>query len=233
MRSALDELCALTRFPARRARSLSGRTFRRTTSARQPDARARCSRPKLLLLDEPLGALDPLVRAALQKDLKEIFPRLQQTAILVTHDLAEAAYLGDEIVLMNEGRIVQKRHARRTARTTRERFRDRIHQRATEPRTWNMRIPWLLAWFVLIAIPPLSADRSSSARRNSPNRTCSAEIAKHSIEDAGITVEHRQGMGGTIILWQALRSGQIDLYPEYTGTIARRNSEDDRRSSPK
>jgi len=64
--------------------------------------------PELLLLDEPLGALDPLVRAALQKDLKEIFGRLRQTAILVTHDLAEAAYLGDEIVLMSEGRIVQR-----------------------------------------------------------------------------------------------------------------------------
>ena len=59
------------------------------------------------LLDEPLGALDPLVRAGLQKDLKEIFSRLKQTAILVTHDLAEAAYLGNEIVLMNEGRVVQ------------------------------------------------------------------------------------------------------------------------------
>src|SRR6266853_3627069 len=64
--------------------------------------------PELLLLDEPLGALDPLVRAALQKDLKEIFARLRQTALLVTHDLAEAAYLGDEIVLVNEGRIVQQ-----------------------------------------------------------------------------------------------------------------------------
>ena len=64
--------------------------------------------PELLLLDEPLGALDPLVRAGLKKDLKEIFARLRQTALLVTHDLAEAAYLGDEIVLMNEGRIVQR-----------------------------------------------------------------------------------------------------------------------------
>jgi osmoprotectant transport system ATP-binding protein len=64
--------------------------------------------PELLLLDEPLGALDPLVRAALQRDLKEIFTRLKQTALLVTHDLAEAAYLGDVIVLMNEGRIVQQ-----------------------------------------------------------------------------------------------------------------------------
>jgi osmoprotectant transport system permease protein len=46
------------------------------------------------------------------------------------------------------------------------------------------------------------------------------EIAKRSLSDAGIPVEHRQGMGGTIILWEALRNGQIDIYPEYTGTIA-------------
>jgi len=64
--------------------------------------------PELLLLDEPLGALDPLVRAALQKDLKEIFMRLGQTVLFVTHDLAEAIYFADQIVLMNEGRIVQQ-----------------------------------------------------------------------------------------------------------------------------
>jgi osmoprotectant transport system permease protein len=45
------------------------------------------------------------------------------------------------------------------------------------------------------------------------------EIAKRSLDDAGIKTEHRQGMGGTIILWEALRSGQISLYAEYTGTI--------------
>ena len=64
--------------------------------------------PELLLLDEPLGALDPLVRASLQKDLKEIFAGLGQTFVFVTHDLAEAVYFADNIVLMNEGRIVQK-----------------------------------------------------------------------------------------------------------------------------
>ena len=47
-----------------------------------------------------------------------------------------------------------------------------------------------------------------------------AEIAKHAMENAGIATEHRQGMGGTIILWEALRTGQIGFYPEYTGTIA-------------
>ena len=107
MRSRLSELCALTRFPEnlldRYPLELSGGQRQRVSLMR-----ALMLSPELLLLDEPLGALDPLVRAALQKDLKEIFARLQQTALLVTHDLAEAAYLGDEIVLMNEGRIVQR-----------------------------------------------------------------------------------------------------------------------------
>ena len=90
--------------------------------------------PELLLLDEPLGALDPLVRASLQKDLKEIFARLGQTVLFVTHDLAEAIYFGDEIVLMNEGRIVQKGIDCRSSRKTSRPFRFRIHQRATRTR---------------------------------------------------------------------------------------------------
>lgn len=103
----LNELCALTRLPEnlldRYPLELSGGQRQRVSLMR-----ALMLSPELLLLDEPLGALDPLVRAALQKDLKEIFTRLQQTALLVTHDLAEAAYLGGQIVLMNEGRIVQQ-----------------------------------------------------------------------------------------------------------------------------
>ena len=63
--------------------------------------------PPVLLLDEPMGALDPLVRADLQADLKAIFQELGKTVILVTHDLGEAAYLGDELVLLNQGRIIQ------------------------------------------------------------------------------------------------------------------------------
>src|SRR6266480_4876505 len=103
----LLELSELTRFSQdllpRYPGELSGGQRQRVSLMR-----ALMLSPELLLLDEPLGALDPLVRAALQKDLKEIFARLRQTALLVTHDLAEAAYLGDEIVLMNEGRIVQQ-----------------------------------------------------------------------------------------------------------------------------
>ncbi len=64
--------------------------------------------PELLLMDEPMGALDPIVRARLQQDLKHIFSGLGKTVLLVTHSLDEAAYLGDEVVLMREGRVVQR-----------------------------------------------------------------------------------------------------------------------------
>jgi osmoprotectant transport system substrate-binding protein/osmoprotectant transport system permease protein len=57
------------------------------------------------------------------------------------------------------------------------------------------------------------------------------EIAKRTLNDAGIPAEHRQGMGGTIILWQALRGRQIDAYPEYTGTIAQEILKTDRKLS--
>jgi osmoprotectant transport system ATP-binding protein len=107
MHRRLSELCELTRFSdkllPRYPVELSGGQRQRVSLMR-----ALMLSPQLLLLDEPLGALDPLVRAALQKDLKEIFARLQQTVMFVTHDLAEAVYFGDEIVLMNEGRIVQR-----------------------------------------------------------------------------------------------------------------------------
>jgi osmoprotectant transport system ATP-binding protein len=64
--------------------------------------------PDLLLLDEPLGALDPLIRYRLQEELKGIFARLGKTVVLVTHDLAEAAHFADELVLLREGRIEQR-----------------------------------------------------------------------------------------------------------------------------
>ncbi len=107
MQPRLQELCDLTRFYenllSRYPVELSGGQRQRVSLMR-----ALMLSPELLLLDEPLGALDPLVRASLQKDLKEIFARLQETVVFVTHDLAEAIYFGDEIVLMNEGRVIQK-----------------------------------------------------------------------------------------------------------------------------
>lgn len=103
----LAELSDLTRFPkealGRYPAELSGGQRQRVSLMR-----ALMLDPDVLLLDEPLGALDPMVRASLQTDLKEIFARLRKTVVLVTHDMAEAGYLGDAIVLMRDGHIVQK-----------------------------------------------------------------------------------------------------------------------------
>jgi osmoprotectant transport system ATP-binding protein len=64
--------------------------------------------PSVMLLDEPMGALDPLVRFDLQEDLRRIFQSLSKTVVLVTHDLGEAGFFGDHVVLLGEGRIVQQ-----------------------------------------------------------------------------------------------------------------------------
>ncbi len=64
--------------------------------------------PPLLLLDEPLGALDPMVRSEMQQDLAALFLALRKTVVLVTHDVSECAVLADEVVLMRAGRIEQR-----------------------------------------------------------------------------------------------------------------------------
>jgi osmoprotectant transport system ATP-binding protein len=63
--------------------------------------------PPLLLLDEPLGALDPIVRADLERQLRRLFGDLGKTVLLVTHDIRQAVLLGDTVTLMAAGRIVQ------------------------------------------------------------------------------------------------------------------------------
>ncbi|NQZ98872.1 MAG: ABC transporter ATP-binding protein, partial [Myxococcales bacterium] len=64
--------------------------------------------PDVLLLDEPLGALDPMIRFELQGDLKQVFASLGKTVVMVTHDMTEAGFFGDTIVLLRDGRIVQR-----------------------------------------------------------------------------------------------------------------------------
>jgi osmoprotectant transport system ATP-binding protein len=106
METRLLELCELTHFPKDALRrypvELSGGQRQRVSLMR-----ALMLKPSVLLLDEPFGALDPMVRARLQEELKEIFRRLQQTIMMVTHDMAEAGFLANRIVLLNEGRVVQ------------------------------------------------------------------------------------------------------------------------------
>lgn len=102
----LDALCALVRLDrdtlSRHPSALSGGQRQRVSLMR-----ALMLDPGALLLDEPLGALDPLVRDALQAELSELFEELKKTVVLVTHDMAEAARLGATITLMRAGRVVQ------------------------------------------------------------------------------------------------------------------------------
>ncbi|WP_134680388.1 ABC transporter ATP-binding protein [Paracoccus ravus] len=102
-----DELLELfqldpARFRDRMPHQLSGGQAQRVGTAR-----ALAARPDLLLLDEPFGALDPIIRAQAQTDLRAVQRRLGTTMILVTHDIDEAVLLGDRIAVMDAGRIVQ------------------------------------------------------------------------------------------------------------------------------
>jgi osmoprotectant transport system ATP-binding protein len=90
---------ALSRFPL----ALSGGQAQRVSLMR-----ALFLDPEVLLLDEPLGALDPLTRADLQEDLRRAFGDLGKTVVFVTHDPAEAAFFSRRLVLLRDGRIVQE-----------------------------------------------------------------------------------------------------------------------------
>jgi osmoprotectant transport system ATP-binding protein len=103
----VTELAELTRLPrealARFPAQLSGGQRQRLGIMR-----ALMLDPAVVLLDEPMGALDPLVRYDLQEDLRKIFVSLKKTVCLVTHDMGEAGFFGDRVILLGSGRIVQE-----------------------------------------------------------------------------------------------------------------------------
>jgi osmoprotectant transport system ATP-binding protein len=84
--------------------------------------RAAMMDPEVLLLDEPMAALDPLIRRTLQQELKSIFQRLGKTVLLVTHDLGEAVYLAEQMTLLHEGKVVQSGTYRELLRTPADPF---------------------------------------------------------------------------------------------------------------
>ena len=103
----VDELLELVglepaRYRSRRPRELSGGEAQRVGVAR-----AIAARPRALLMDEPFGAVDALVRASLQRELARIVRELGTTTLFVTHDFDEALKLADRIVVMRGGRVEQ------------------------------------------------------------------------------------------------------------------------------
>ena len=103
----LDTLCMLCRFDpdllGRRPAKLSGGQRQRVGLMR-----ALFCEPDALLMDEPLGALDPIVRDELQEELADLFASLKKTVVIVTHDLAEAARLSADLVLLSGGGVAQR-----------------------------------------------------------------------------------------------------------------------------
>ncbi len=114
----------MTRFPA----ELSGGQRQRVSLMR-----ALMLDPDLLLLDEPLAALDPMIRFRLQQELKGIFDQLGKTVVMVTHDIAEAAFFSQTLVLMREGHIVQTGSFRELAQTPAEPFVEQFIKAQREP----------------------------------------------------------------------------------------------------
>jgi osmoprotectant transport system ATP-binding protein len=97
----LLDLVSLPRdFAARRPAELSGGQRQRVGVAR-----ALAARPKLMLMDEPFGALDPVTRDALGGEYRQLHERLGLTTLMVTHDITEAVLLADRIVVMDQGRV--------------------------------------------------------------------------------------------------------------------------------
>ncbi|ODT05752.1 MAG: amino acid ABC transporter ATP-binding protein [Mesorhizobium sp. SCN 65-20] len=107
IRARVDELLSLFQldpaaFGARYPHELSGGQQQRVGVAR-----ALAAEPNVLLMDEPFGALDPIIRTKAQEDLLAIQRRFGTTIILVTHDMEEAVHLGDRIAVMDAGRLIQ------------------------------------------------------------------------------------------------------------------------------
>ena len=142
LRRRVDELLALVELDPdetrdRRPDQLSGGQQQRVGVAR-----ALAARPRLMLLDEPFGALDPLTRHRLQESFARIRRELGLTAVFVTHDMVEALVLGDRIAVLQAGRLVQVG----TPRTLiREPANDYVRQLLDTPRREAQLVESLLA----------------------------------------------------------------------------------------
>jgi len=107
-----------------------------------------------------------------------------------------------------------------------ERFESGNHESGKSKQFRRFLVSWIPDFLLIFFCVPFFLINSSSAAdvvigsKKFTESYVLGEIAKRTLTDAGIPAEHRQGMGGTIILWEALRGGQVDTYPEYTGTIA-------------
>lgn len=103
----VDELLTLVELDPAEVRHRSPAALSGGQQQRVGVARSLAARPKVMLFDEPFGALDPITRERLQRSVTSIRKELGLTAIFVTHDMVEALLMGDRIAVMNQGQVVQ------------------------------------------------------------------------------------------------------------------------------
>ena len=165
--------------------------------------------------------------AELQDDLAEIFSRLKKTVVIVTHDMNEAAFFAHRIILIKGGRIIQEGTADDLFNRPAEPFvHDFVRAQQQRARGGISMSCFRVFLSVIGLIVSLSADFAHAA--DNPVRVGSkvftesvilGELATQLGRNAGVNTVHRSQLGGTRVLWDALVGGQIDAYPEYTGTI--------------
>ena len=107
IRARVDELLTLFQLDPNAFRDRMPHELSGGQQQRIGVARALAAKPDVLLMDEPFGALDPVIRAKAQADLRQIQQQLGTTLVLVTHDMTEAILLGDQIAVMDQGRLLQ------------------------------------------------------------------------------------------------------------------------------
>jgi hypothetical protein len=184
-----------------------------------------------------------MIRSELQSDLQRIFRTLGKTVVLVTHDLGEAAFFGDLIVLMRDGRIVQQGSAADLVERPADPFVTKFVSAQRGPLgAGGGRATGAAGGGAFVTgaradreggdrDPPAGRrgrrerrdGRGAGARVGSKKFTESVvlgEIAAQAARPRAGSAVHRRELGGTTILWNALLSGEIDVYPEYTGTLA-------------
>ena len=200
--SQLLALIGLEGMESRSPATLSGGQQQRVALAR-----ALAARPRLLLLDEPLSALDRALRERLAADLREILVAEGVTAMFVTHDHQEALTVADEIALMRDGRVVQHAAAAQVWRApvdreaaqflgyTTELSADEASQFGLRPALWMLRRTGLRAWTQAPAAVAAKAAPDSDAAGGTP--AVPAVVERISILDDGVLVQACARLGET------------------------------------
>ena len=129
-------------------------------------ARALAVGPKLLLFDEPFSALDPLIRRDMQNEVIRLQEDLGTTMVFITHDLQEALKLGDRILIMRDGEVVQIGTPDEVDRRAGRRLRPGLRP-ARCPRSHVLTLRWVMR-------PPRAGRQRWRARRWTPTRSCSS-----------------------------------------------------------